>query len=72
LLEVVMKDGRRQQPTESLEILHERFQADFAALNDGVKAIENPAQYTVAIAPGLEALQKSVVHDVIEKELGEC
>jgi nicotinate phosphoribosyltransferase len=71
LLEAVMKDGRRQQPTESLETLRERFQADFAALNGGVKAIENPAQYPVAVSPGLEALQKSVVHQVIEKELGE-
>lgn len=28
-------------------------------------------QYPVSAAPGPEALQKRVVHDVIEKELGE-
>jgi nicotinate phosphoribosyltransferase len=71
LLEEVMKDGRRQWPTESLDSLHERLQKDFDALSDGVKATENPAKYTVELAPGLESLQKSVVHQVIEKELGE-
>jgi hypothetical protein len=66
-----MKGGRRQQPAESLDTLHERFQADFDALNDGVKAVENPDSYPVDVAPGLENLQQSVVHEVIEKELGE-
>jgi len=71
LLEAVMKDGRRLQPAESLDTLRERFQTDFDALSDGVKAIENPDLYPVAVAPGLESLQKRVVHEVIEKELGE-
>jgi hypothetical protein len=40
-------------------------------LSDGVKGVNNPIAYPVVLAPGLEALQKSVVHQVIEKELGE-
>jgi len=71
LLKAVVKGGQRLQPTESLDAIQERFQNDFKALGDGVKAIENPAAYPVEIAPGLEKLQKNVIHAVIEKELGE-
>jgi len=71
LLEAVMKYGWRQQPAESLDTVRGRLQKDFDALSDGVKAVNNPIAYPVVLAPGLEALQKSVVHQVIEKELGE-
>ena len=36
-------------------------------MSNAVKVIENPAEYAVAVAPDLEALQKSVVHKVFEK-----
>ena len=71
LLQSVMKDGRRLQAPESLNTMQERFQKDFAALNDSVKAIEKPARYPVEVAAGLAALQKDTVHEVIEKEMGE-
>jgi hypothetical protein len=66
-----MKDGQRLHPTPSLDALHEGFQKDFKALRGRFKAIENPDSYPVEIAPGLEDLQRNVIHEVIEKELGE-
>jgi nicotinate phosphoribosyltransferase len=71
LLETVMKGGQRRQPTESLDDIHERFLKDFGALSETVKKIENPDSYPVEVSPGLEELQKEVIHEVIEKELGE-
>lgn len=71
LLKAVMKDGERLWPAPSLDAMRECFQRDFNALSDSVKAIENPDPYPVEVAPGLEKLQKNVVHAVIEKELGE-
>ena len=71
LLTAVMKDGQRLHPTPSLDALHEGFQKDFKALRGRFKAIENPDSYPVEIAPGLEDLQRNVIHEVIEKELGE-
>jgi nicotinic acid phosphoribosyltransferase len=71
LLQPVMKNGKRLQAPESLDTMRERFQRDFEALGDAVKAIENPARFPVEVAAGLEALQKDIVHEVIEKELGE-
>ena len=44
---------------------------DFEALDDGVEAIEKPVGYPVEVAAGLKTLQKNIVHEVIEKELGE-
>jgi nicotinate phosphoribosyltransferase len=71
LLRAVMKGGERLHPMRSLDALHERFQKDFKALDNSVKAIENPDSYPVEIAPGLEDLQRDVIHEIIEKELGE-
>jgi nicotinate phosphoribosyltransferase len=71
LLKAVMQDGRRRQPPESLDTIRERFQSDFNALDKRFKSIENPDQYPVEVAPDLKTLQKNVMHEVIEKELGE-
>jgi nicotinate phosphoribosyltransferase len=71
LLQPAMKDGKRLQAPESLDTIRERFQTDFGALHDTVKAIEKPVRYPVKVAAGLKNLQKDVVHKVIEKELGE-
>jgi hypothetical protein len=40
-------------------------------LDDSVKAIEKPVRHPVEVAAGLKTLQKNIVHEVIEKELGE-
>lgn len=71
LLQPVMKDGKRLLATESLNTIRERLQDESDALSDSVKAIEKPARYPVEVAAGLERLQENVVHEVIEKELGE-
>jgi nicotinate phosphoribosyltransferase len=71
LLQPVMKGGKRLQPEESMDTIRERFQNDFGALNDRFKAIKNPAGYSVEVSGGLKTLQKEVVHEVVEKELGE-
>jgi nicotinate phosphoribosyltransferase len=71
LLQPVMKGGKRLQAAESLDAIRERLQGEMEALGDGVKAIRDPVRYPVEVAPGLEALQKNILHEVIEKELGE-
>ena len=71
LLKTVMADGKRQQPAEALGDIHERFLQDFEALSETVKKIENPDSYPVEVSPGLMNLQKDVIHEVVEKELGE-
>jgi nicotinate phosphoribosyltransferase len=71
LLKAVMKNGKRLQPTESLDDSRQRFADEFSKLDDPVKAIENPAPFTVDISPELVKLQERVTHRVIEKELGE-
>ncbi len=71
LLKTVMKNGKRQNPSESLEIIRERFQKEFNALDDDFKTLKNPKLFPVEISCGLEKLQNQVVHEVMEKELGE-
>ncbi|MEJ2728234.1 MAG: nicotinate phosphoribosyltransferase [Deltaproteobacteria bacterium] len=71
LLKPVMKNGERLQPPESLLDIRQRFEDEFGRLGEGVKAIENPLEFTVEIGPELEKLQARVVHRVVEKELGE-
>jgi len=71
LLKSVMKNGNREQPPEALKEIQDRFKEEFAALADAHKAIENPEEFPVKLAPGLRELQKEVTHAVMEKELGE-
>jgi len=71
LLGPVMEGGRRVAPGDSLDTIRERFRQDFAALDPACKALKNPRAYPVHLGPELEALQERVVHEVIEKELGE-
>jgi nicotinate phosphoribosyltransferase len=71
LLELVMKNGNREHPPETLREIQARFKEEFAALADVHKALENPEGFPVKLAPRLEQLQKEVTHAVMEKELGE-
>lgn len=71
LLRWVMKNGQRQQPTEPLPVIRERFLKEFAALDEDYKAITEPDLYPVELGSGLQKLQQQVVARVKEKELGE-
>jgi nicotinate phosphoribosyltransferase len=71
MLTRVMKDGKRQQPAESLNAIRDRFETEFASLDKAYKRLENPVEYPVELAPDLQALQEEVVHEIREKELGE-
>jgi nicotinate phosphoribosyltransferase len=71
LLDPVMERGKKLHPTEPLETIQERFRQDFGALKDVYKALKNPEEFPVKLGPELERLQKEVVHEVTEKELGE-
>jgi hypothetical protein len=71
LLSLVMKQGQRTNGPESLGVIRDRFQRDFAALDPACKALEHPSPYPVELGSGLMKLQDDVIHEVIEKELGE-
>jgi nicotinate phosphoribosyltransferase len=71
LLKVVMRNGNREQPPEGLREIQGRFKEEFAALADAHKAIKNPEEFPVKLAPGLKILQKEVTYAAMEKELGE-
>lgn len=71
LLAQVMEHGKRRQNAESLETIRERFEKEFEKLGDKHKALERPAQLEVELGPELQKLQKEVIHEVKEKELGE-
>jgi nicotinate phosphoribosyltransferase len=71
MLTQVMKDGKRQQPADSLNAIRDRFETEFASLDKAYKRLENPVEYPVELGPELQALQKEVVHEIREKELGE-
>lgn len=67
----VMKGGRRLQPQESLFEGRERFREAFAALDDSHKALKKPAEFPVGLSEELQKLQRRVVQETREKELGE-
>ncbi|AMM41929.1 nicotinate phosphoribosyltransferase [Candidatus Desulfofervidus auxilii] len=71
LLTPVMKEGKRLFHSEPLTKIRDRFQTEFAALDESYKRLENPAIYLVELGPALQKLQKQVVFKVREKELGE-
>ena len=48
-----------------------RFKEEFGALDERHKSIVQPEPFPVALSPGLQKLQKRIVHEVKEKELGE-
>jgi nicotinate phosphoribosyltransferase len=56
LLELVMQEGRRVLPEESLETIARRSRASVQSLAAGVRRIEAPDQIPVQISPLLEAL----------------
>lgn len=71
LLQLAMKRGKSKQPPEPLAAIRNRFREEFETLDEGYKALHRPGSFPVALSPGLEQLQRQVVHEVREKELGE-
>ena len=70
LLQMVMKNGKRQYPAEPLPTIKERFRREFACLDEAHKAIKDPKEYPVELGPALQKLQEEVVKKTKEKELG--
>ncbi|MFZ7111013.1 MAG: nicotinate phosphoribosyltransferase [Desulfatiglandales bacterium] len=71
LLGRVMAEGVRKDRPESLAQIKDRFEKDFSELDNAFKALKNPERYPIVLGPGLERLQKEVIHRTIIKELGE-
>lgn len=71
LLHPVMKNGERLGSPESLTSIRDRLSEEFAALPDDYKILESPEVYPVEISDRLKALQAQVIHETVEKELGE-
>jgi nicotinate phosphoribosyltransferase len=63
LLEEVMRDGRRSKTCPSLREIRSVFEADFASLQESVKAIRDPSTYSVEFSPGLRALRDEVTRN---------
>jgi len=57
LLEKVMENGRRLQPSPTLKELRDRFKKNFSLLDERYKALDETHPYPVTISPGLKALQ---------------
>jgi nicotinate phosphoribosyltransferase len=71
LLAPVMEKGQRHREAEPLETIRKRFLEEFDALDGSHRSLEKPETYPVELGPELKRLQDEVVHEVIEKELGE-
>ncbi|MCH7738267.1 MAG: nicotinate phosphoribosyltransferase [Chloroflexi bacterium] len=65
LLEEVMKDGKRTGPPAKLEEVRNRFQEDFAALDERFKVLNNPPRFPVGISGKLERLTAEVREEVL-------
>jgi nicotinate phosphoribosyltransferase len=71
LLLQAMERGRRVGQPEPVEVIRERFAEEFSTLDEAHKVLENPKTFPVELGLELKRLQKEVIHEVIEKELGE-
>ena len=65
LLEQVMKDGQRTQPSAALEEIRVRFQEDFAGLDDRFKILKNPPRFPVGLSTKLEQLASQVREEAL-------
>ncbi|WP_439637924.1 nicotinate phosphoribosyltransferase [Spirulina sp.] len=59
LLKLMMRQGKRCYPVESLAEIRDRTAANVAQLPDPVRALRHPTPYPVEIAPDLAQLQQS-------------
>ena len=65
VLEEVMKDGRRTGPSATLDEVRQRFQDDFAALDERFKVLNNPPRFPVSVSGQLERLTAEVREEVL-------
>ena len=65
VLEEVMKDGRRVGPSATLDEVRQRFQDDFAALEERFKVLNNPPRFPVSVSGQLERLTAEVREEVL-------
>ncbi len=70
MLRMAMKDGGRCQHQESLLSIRDRFQQEFMTLDENYKVLIKPQSCPVELSPGLRDLQRRIVREVKEKELG--
>ena len=67
LLETFMEDGRIAQPMPTVAELRDRFQAEFAALDNRFKTLRSPAKYPVRLSRRLQSLQKELTRKAGER-----
>jgi len=72
LLKDFLKEGKVKLTLPSLEEIRRTFEFDFSRLPEKYKALgPQPPFYPVRLSPQLKRLQREVVNEVREKELGE-
>ncbi len=64
LLETVMERGAIKAPHPALGELRERFRAEFALLDESVKAVRAPDRFPVELSPALRRLRERTVRRV--------
>ena len=69
LLEAFMEEGRVVKPLPTLQQMRDRFQADFAALDDRFKALKKAPKYPVRLSRDLRRLQQTTEREVEAAEL---
>jgi len=70
MLRMAMMDGSRCQRQEPLLSIRDRFRQEFMALDENYKVLMTPQSFPVELSPGLRDLQRRIVREVKEKELG--
>jgi nicotinate phosphoribosyltransferase len=68
LLETVMQDGKIKGVYPTLNHIRDRFHAEFALLDEKIKAVRAPASYPVEISPGLQRLRDETIRRVRRRE----
>jgi nicotinate phosphoribosyltransferase len=68
LLETVMQDGKIKGVYPTLNHIRDRCRAEFALLDEGIKAVRAPASYPVGISPGLQRLREETTRRVRRSE----
>jgi nicotinate phosphoribosyltransferase len=64
LLETVMEGGQVRGKRPALKDIRERFRAEFARLDEKIKAVRAPATYPVEISPGLQRLRDETIRRI--------
>jgi nicotinate phosphoribosyltransferase len=71
LLDQVMTEGTRIGDPPALGVLRDAHAREIARLPSRYKALQNAPKYPVEISPRLKGLQREVVREVRDRELGE-